>query len=723
MAYKDKTDLLKEAIRCFRLVTQAEAEQRKREKEDLRFQVPEFQWDDAALQARRGGTQGSLSTPPRPILSVSLVQQPMQLVQNQAAAADLGVNIHPVSELADEELAEIKQGLYRRIERDSNAEQVRLWAFDRAKQCGRGWYRVITQWDDEGDDPSDQEIVIKRILHQDCVYMDPAAQEPDFSDAEWAFVTSWVPRETFKRLYPKAKLSEATSDLEFSEYLKDTPEWVDGTGEETAYLVAEYFYKEHEYEEIKYGDKQTRKKDKVSVKWCKLNAAEVLEEGDWNGKHIPLIPVIGRELQPFDSERRFEGMVRPARDGQRAYNFSISTFIERMALEPKIPWVGPEGFMEGHEAEWQQSNVRNLVALQYKATTIQGTQTAAPPPQRAQLDSTGMSLAMMGMQESRGLVQSATAMFDPSLGETPKRGQSGRSVIAQQQQADAGTSNYLQNLANISMPYEAKVVLDLIPAIYDRPGRVTEILGGEDEKSKKVMLNAPFIPDETGHPQPAPESNPRAKVYDLSKGKYSISVSIGKSYQTRLQQGQESMGELMQHLPPEAQALLLPVYMKFLDSPGSKEAAEIMTKYRDQHFPGLTDDEGQAPTPQQLQSQIQAMQQKGQEQAQQLQMAVEQIKTDQAKQQAMIQKAQIDAQKEIQLQQMKNAASIAVAQINAQAKIGMSATEDENEALATGLQHAHEAEQAEQDRAHEAAMAAQTAQMPELGQPQPSEPV
>jgi len=169
-----KETLLETAKRNFRLVQETEAHQREREKEDLRFQIAENQWDEAAKEQRKG----------RPMLSISLLQQPMQLVQNQAASADLGVNIHPISEDADDELAEIKQGLYRRIERDSNASQVRLWAFDRAKQCGRGWYRVMTQWDEDGDDPFDQEIVIKRILYQDCVYMDPAAIEPDFSDAE-----------------------------------------------------------------------------------------------------------------------------------------------------------------------------------------------------------------------------------------------------------------------------------------------------------------------------------------------------------------------------------------------------------------------------------------------------------------------------------------------------------------------------------------------------------
>jgi hypothetical protein len=31
------------------------------------------------------------------------------------------------------------------------------------------------------------------------------------------------------------------------------------------------------------------------VKWCRLSGAEILEENDWLGKYIPIIPVYGNE--------------------------------------------------------------------------------------------------------------------------------------------------------------------------------------------------------------------------------------------------------------------------------------------------------------------------------------------------------------------------------------------------------------------------------------------
>lgn len=275
-------------------------------------------------------------------------------------------------------------------------------------------------------------------------------------------------------------------------------------------------------------------------------------------------------------------------------------------------------------------------------------------------------------------------------------------MIAQQQQSDAGTSNYLQNLASISMPYEALVILDWMPKVYDRPGRVVQILGDEDDE-KTVMLNAPFVPGQDGRPMGVPpgmQPPQQAKTFNLSEGKYAISVSIGKSYQTRLQQGQEDLSQLLQSLPPDLQLLLLPTYMRFRDTPGAPEVAKLLTKYRDSKFPGMTDDENEQPDAEQLKAKIQSMQQAGQQLQQQLQGAAKQIETDQVKQQAQIEIAKINASKEIELQRMKDATSIAVAQINASVKIGVQQTEAENEALATGIEQAHEVALTAMEQSH-----------------------
>jgi len=731
MAYDELGDekLLERVKACFKLCVDTEAKQRERERDDLSFQVPENQWDEESRKQRQGGIVGGQVVPPRPMLSISLLAQPLQLILNQAAQAKLGVDLHPVSESASAELGEIKQGLYRRIERDSNAHQARLWALDRAIQCGRGWYRVNTKWDEDGDDPLDQEIVVERIFRQDCVYIDPAAVEADFSDARWGMIVSWVPLETFEEEFPGVKVT--AGDTEFLAWMKEEPEWarMDGTNKDKAVLVAEYFYKIHDREtvEVRVGKgkaQQTIKRtmDRVRVKYCKAHGRGVFDRQDWAGRYIPLVPVIGRELQPFDGERRWVGLVRGARDGQKFANYSASNVVEAMALEPKAPWIMAEGQDEGHEDEWDQANVRNFQRLTYKPTTVDGQ--LVNPPQRSIADGSKLTLALQAFSLAKDLVQTATAVHEPSLGQLPARkdAQSGRALLALQQQADAGTGDFLQNLSQISMAYEARVVLDLMPAIYDRPGRVTQVLGDEDDP-KMVMLGRPFVSDQEGQPQELPPQQPGmppmpepagTKEYDLSKGKYAVSVSVGKSYQTRLQEGQSEIGEVLQ-----AQPNLMPAigatYFRFRDFPGSKEIADILKKMRDQQYPFLRDQDDQSPEA--MQAQLQQAQQELEQLQQQLEQAMKALETEQAKQQASIQKAQIDAQSTQQKAQIDaeagqrkaetDAASAAeIARIRQETELAIAELKQRFDAMEAALNRQHVEKTQAMGAAHEVGMAA-----------------
>jgi len=695
--------LIEKARRCFKQAREAGAKQLDREVEDLKFQVPEHQWEEGVRAQRQGGGV----TPPRPTLSISKIDQPMQLVSNQMRSADLGVNIHPVSEDADDDTAEMLQGLYRHIERTSRAELARSWAFDRARAVGRGFYRVMCEYDEEGGHPLDQKITIKRILHQEGVYLDPEAQEPDYSDGKWAMVCSWMGRRDFDREYPGLS-GEGT--LDWDGISTEAPDWVDGDD----VLKVEYWYKEFDTKtfcllddgsviEKQKGEsydpprgrtiESEHEIETVTVFVCKLYGGGILEEPvEWDGKYIPIIPVIGRELIPFDSERIYFGMIRPARDGQQLYNYAASTLVEDLALEPKTPYIGAAGQFEGFKEQWAQANTRHMPYLEYNPVALGGA--LAPPPQRMQIDTSKMQLAMMTLQEADRFIQATTAVYDQSLGRQ-KRDESGKAIRALQEQSDASTSGYMQNLGDISMTYEAKVILDLIPRKYDRPGRVTRILRGDDDKTESVMLNRPFIKDrKTRRPVAAAPGAQNAKNYNLRAGTYAVSVSVGKSFQTRLQEGSERIGEMLT-AKPELFMLMGDLFLRFQDWPGAKEMSERMAKVREKQFPGLGEGEdGQAP-PEQLQAQNQALQQQLQMLQQQLQMAAQEIQTEQAKQQATMAKAEAD-----------NAARMEIARMNNETKIAIEEMRSHVDRMAMALEHANETRGRHEEMAHEVAMGA-----------------
>lgn len=673
-------DLLKQSRDRFKLSSDTYERQRERERNDLAFQDPEQQWTPEAAAARKGqqAAGGLPAIPARPMLSISQVDQPCQLVMNQIRAADLGIEVHPLSEDSSKENAEVIQGIIRRVEQDEQSELAVTWAADRASKAGWGVFRVNTRYVDQRDKPIkrgpdgkpllsiedfDQVLTVERILRQEYAHPDPAAQRPDFADAEYWHLETWMPFDDFKREYPDAKTADLSDDDLEKSFASEAPDWTELHNDgKRAIRVVEYFYKNHELSTwcllkdgrtvqkakgIKYeGVVAERTFDDVNVLWCKHVANEILEKGDWQSPYIPLIPVIGKEQVPFDKERRWVGIIGPAKDGQRFYNVSASTVVENMLLEPKTPFVGDPRQFEGFEAWWQQANSR---AFPFLPAHLLLDGQVLPPPARVPKDTTGMSLAMLGLQEAKTFVQSVTGIFDPALGQIEQKGRdklSGKAILAYQGQSDATNNHYLQNLRDITYPYFARVLLSKL-AIYSRPGRVARLLGEED-KPRNVMLRQKFYTDDQGQPVAYDEKKwdgePKddTEYYDITEGVYAVTISAGKSYQSRLQQGQEQLAQLIPGLPPELQLLFLPTYLKFLDTPGAPDMAKIAERFRDRQFPGLSKDENEKRTPEQLEAENDALKAQLQQAQQMLQQAGQELQTDQAKQQATIVKAARD---------------------------------------------------------------------------------
>lgn len=713
-----ESPVVKEALERLKIAQNARKKQLDREKAALKFQVPELQWDEDMRRSRQAQVIDGVQIPARPMLSIPKLNQPIQLVLNQEKAAHLGVNISPLSEDADDDTAEVMRDLYRRIEQDSRAGLARSWAFDRAVKAGTGCYRINTKYDDDSTNPTDQKIVFERLLYQDAAYFDPAAQEPDWCDGEWALVLSWLPHEKYKRLHPRSALAEYEAD-ELKALAEEQPEWVTFNDEgKPACLVAEYWRKEYSerqwvilddgsfaYEdEIPEGRKlakgenaRLRKVSVPQVKWSKINAVEELESEDWNGKYIPLIPVVGEELQPFDGERRWRGIIEPSMDAQRLFNYAASSAVELAALEPKAPYVMYEGQDEGYETMWQQANIRNFPSLKVSKEGSKGPNgEMLPPPQRTQTDVGKLGPSMLLLDKAEQFIQAGTTTLDQSrIEQMGKRRVAHQTISALQEQSDLGTSHFLHNLATISMPYEAKVVIDLMAKIYDRPGRVARLLDMEDNE-RTVLLNQPFTTDQKGRPVPVQDGQrvDNVKNYDLRKGVYGVTVSIGKSWQSRLQQGADELGQILT-ASPELMPLIGATYFKFRDFPGAKEVAKVLKKVREKQFPGIDNDEGQA-DPEQLQAELAAAKEQMQQMQSALQQAQQIIETDKAKQAATLEKARLD-----------NATKEQIERIEAANKLHLQELEHKFELLLEQMKMAHEEEMARYQAAHDAAMARQ----------------
>lgn len=702
-----------------------------REKAALRYQVPALMWTDDAKTWRAGeDLGGGIVMPDRPMIAIPKIEQAVRLVLNQERGAHLGVSVHPENEDATEDTAETLTGLYRQIERESRAGLARSWAFNRAVKVGRGAWRVVTEQALDYLRTKDQNIRIKRILYQECVYFDPFAVEPDWCDGEFAFVLEWVSWAKYKRIHKtKTVRTEAgktedmpsalaeMSDGDLVKLAEDCPEWIRGEGEARAVLVAEYLRIEHRPEKEREAKKQgwlENENRRTRSRW--MNAVEFLNDEVIHSSYIPVIPAIGEELIPFDGERRWQGMYEPNAHAQDVFNYAASTAVEAMAQEPRSTWIIAEGQEIGHERELLLANIRNFPYVRYKPTTI-GDQ-LVPEPKRSQVDSSKLGMSMEMLQMADSWVHAGTAFYEPSLGKSSPNAKTKGGTLALQNQGDQANSHWLDNQAELSMTYEAKVVLSMIPFYYDRPGRIARILGAEDKDSKAVILNRPFVMNgkrPVALPFGTPDekratlgrvSNPddKAQLINLRAGLYGQTVTIGKGYKSRVDQGADELGQLFQ-AEPELFKLLGDIYLRFRDFPGHQEAADRIKKMLP---PQLQDQNDQEDPKIQLEQAKQALQQM-QQQLQELE--PERMK---AETQKAIAKLKSDTDKaikfaDVQLQIMKDATTIAAAEIQAMTKGVVSQDSEAMKAAALGQQHAFDAVEAAKQRAHEAGTAAAAA--------------
>ena len=738
------------AVNWWKWVGDVESQQRIEEQECLGFQIADGAWAPDVKSAREAlgpGMPGytGVPIPARPMISIPLLDEPFALAAAQVRAAHLAPTIRALSEDATDETAKVLQDLYRSIERDSRASNVRNWSYDRAWWAGRGAYRIDKEYDPYGGHPFDQKIVIKRILDQSWVRLDPHAQEPDWSDGKRAMIgvpMSWA---TYKQKYPKSKVASfddrTLSTLTTQDGLN---QWVQGTNdEERTVIVAEDWRVECTYDKwvlLDNGDAsaendipegrtaitgdaaQWKYVEKREVYWRTINCCEVLEpEQKWDGQYIPLVPVIWRELQPNNGKREWIGVVSNAKGPVRLTNFGASGVVEMAVTEPKAPYHLDPRQIEGFEDYWKQLATRNWPYLpSHKEKDGQ----AFDRPDRVQLDVSRLGPSMSLMTMGRDFVQTATSTFDPALGKQPTAHRSGVAIRALQGQTEESTSGGLDNLAQISMTYEAIVILDLIPKVYDRPGRIARVTDDQGD-SQLIMFNAPFAPHpQTKRPVPLPhtvdENNQvqlppdvhaavddpahPARYYNLDKGRYAVEVTVGKSYKSQRQESENEMGALLQ-ADPALMPLIGPEYFKSKAQPWAMQIAEILGKMRDHQMPFLKSDDPKAQIPPQLQQHVQEMEQQLQKLGMEKQAKViEQqgsIEETKLKAQVEIHKTQLslDAQadRELALQVMKNAAAIAVAHIGAASKGASLTAHAQEEAQALG----HEATQNAMDRRHD----------------------
>lgn len=533
------TDIIRIARERFTEGVEGDHDNRERDDKQRKFYRGrvEDQWDAADLRKRRNRITTAINRAPQFVKQVT-----GEMRQNKPA-----IRVLPVDDQTDPKLAEVYSAIIRHIESNSDAHRVYSKTGEQAVIGGIGWFRILTDYLD--DKSFDQEIVVRHIRNPLSVVIDPGAWvDITCRNMGWAIVSELVPEDTFKQQHPKANLAGFDSG----------EDWCNAWRAEKKIRVAEYWVREEYERELlllsdgstRYGDELSdealmvlgmagiavvnrRKAKSYRVKCYKITGVEVLETYEWAGSYIPLIPVIGEEIEVGDEIFR-HGMVYPMMEPQRAYNFARSAMMETVASQPKAPFIVTTKMVQNPQikAQWDTLNEGNpsVLPVDPDPAVPGGLPVRLAPP----------NFAAAWYQEALtadGDMKATTGIYDASLGKQSNE-TSGRAIMARDQQGETASYVYVDNLS-AAIRHAGKIMLEIIPKIYTGE-RVIRLMGEDGAIEGFERINT-RLPD-------------GAVFNDISVGQFDLEVTTGPAFATKRMEAADRLMALVQANPAIAQA-------------------------------------------------------------------------------------------------------------------------------------------------------------------------
>jgi Phage P22-like portal protein len=550
--------------------------QRRQCVEDMKFAfVSGHQWDTHLTAKRRN----------KPNYEFNRVRQLIRRVTGQQLKNKPEIKCRASND-SDVDTAEVLNGMIKNIEVQSSADNAYDTAFQWACGGGYGILRVKSEY--ESPDTFDQCLRIEAVLDPMTCFCDPSAQKFDRSDARYWFISELIPTSQFKSQWPKADVVDFDVSTE-------TDEWERLWITEDMVRIAEYWYTEKEPKTIHLlsdgsivdaaefdpleeefanpplgppgpnGEpgqpefapvtiKSTREVEVDCVYSCPVSGCGKLEEPTkWGGSMIPIVVQWG-DLVVIDGKQIFSGMTRFARDSQTIHNFEMSSMVEVVAKLPNSPMKATPAMIKGLESYYERLGYDDPPVLLYNHDP----QAPGGSPSRepmAQLPSALASLSSLTVDE----MKATTGVYDASVGSSGNE-TSGRAIMARNAQAETANFVYVDNQVK-ALKRLGDILVDAMPAYYDAE-RSIRILG-PDLSEKYVTINKMVtMPDGT-----------QKIENDLSRGKYDVTVTIGKSYDTARMELAE-FAQTLAGTPGPVGAIGQYLMLKSMDVPGIDDAVE-----------------------------------------------------------------------------------------------------------------------------------------------------
>lgn len=473
-------------------------------------------------------------------LEIDKVGRGVQKIERDYRENRIVPDFRPDGPQADEQTANMLDGLHRADSYRYKSQQARDNAFFEAVSGGFGAYRLTNELEDPRDKENDAQRINPAALIIDAdqsVFFDIGAKLYDKSDARFAFIRTSYTRDAFDEEWEASvvEFPEGVSWVNRDWFRPDTVtvaeyyerEDVDDklwilehavSGEERRLWASEL--EDGQLAELRRDGFKARsqKRKRCRVHKYILSGAEVLDDcGHIAGEHIPIVPVYGRRYF-VDGIERWKGYVQDKMDAQRLYNSNVSKLAETNSLAPReVPIFDPEQMDPETADQWARANIDRLpYLLAHSLRNPDGSIAAMGPIGKIQPPTLAPVTATLIQIASGDLTE------DMQDADEVKANTSAEAMDLAATRVDAKSGIYLDNNRQ-SVQREGEIYLSMASEVYVEEGRQVETMD-EDGGDGSEILAQPFTdPDTGGH----------RVINDLTTGRYKVIVSVTEATATR----------------------------------------------------------------------------------------------------------------------------------------------------------------------------------------------
>jgi len=601
--YQDDDVIVREAKQRFQRCQSWESVPRSRWIDDVKFaegdSFNQYQWPNQIRRQR--------DVDERPCLTVNKVRQHNLKIINENKKNKPSIKLRATGGGATADSARVYNSIVRHIEYTSKAYMAYDTASSFQVKGGIGYIRIRTDYEEL--DSFDQVPTIERVPDPLLIYLDPDYEQPDATDARFAFVFDDMEDELFKRKYPEHEdaMTGATLDIAYgwrrdngiriAEYFRkvEVPDIlyaIPGPQGPITFYKSELNSAPELVERIEALDGvRKRETTRNTIEWYLIVGNSIVERGEWVGKYIPIIPVVG-EVTIIEGQLDRKGHTRALRDPQRMYNYMTSVAVEYSSLQSKSPYVAPAEAIEGLEEYWAHANTKNFSVLPYNGLDDQGNTIA--PPERQQ-PPVSMPAALEGMKTASGEMMMASGQFESDFGQQGNE-RSAEAINERTAESSTSTYHFVDHLAQAIRGVGLHII-DLVPKLYDTE-RVMNIVA-EDGVSYEVMMN----PGMQQSMQVNDQINANAAqqiLFNPNIGKYDVQTDVGPDWGTKRRETFHALSLILTQAPQLTQ-IIGDLLLQSSDFDLAEEAASRMRRM----VPAQALGEGPSQAEQQLQQQVQ----------------------------------------------------------------------------------------------------------------------